>query len=297
MKTTVKIDNKYFPALSRIFTPIVIENITKKNNSSYLAEVCKNCGLVEQLDLKMPLGQFFDWVYDFLFYNYRNEYIYKNTIANKILLGRHSLQTSHMLTEFRVGKCKADAVIINGTSNAYEIKSEFDSFSRLEKQILTYMQIFDHVNVITSNSQANKLNTILPEKIGILVLTDRNTISTIRKSKSNKKNINQNILFDSLRKNEYLEVILNYYGYIPDVQNTRIYKECKKLFSKITPEIAHELAIKVLKKRSNNNALNNFINNAPASLSAYAMSISEEKKKLQALIPRFSLNLESLFVK
>lgn len=48
-----------------------------------------------------------------------------NVIANKILLGKHSLNTSHMLSEFRVGYNKADVVIINGTSSVYEIKSEY----------------------------------------------------------------------------------------------------------------------------------------------------------------------------
>lgn len=296
MKNITKINCKYLPALSQIFSPIVMDNLAQSNNSSYLSEVCQNSGLVEQIDLAMSLGQFFDWLYNILFYNYRNEYIYKNVITNKILLGKHSLNTSHMLSEFRVGKCKADVVIINGTSTVYEIKSEFDSFSRLENQISAYLQIFDHINVITTNLQANKLKTMLPEEIGILVLTDRNTISTIRKSKSNKKNINQTTLFDSLRKNEYLEIINEYFGTIPDVQNTKIYRECKKLFSKIPPERAHELTIKVLRKRSNIKVLSQFIHQAPSSLSAYAMSICEEKKKMQVLMSRLSLSIESLLI-
>lgn len=294
MATISKIDAKYLPALGRIFTPMVMDSLAQKGSSGYLTEVCTNSGLMAQIDPSMLLGQFFDWIYNMLFINYRNEYIYKNAIANKILLGKHNLNTSHLLTEFRVGKCKADVVVLNGTSTVYEIKSEFDSFVRLEKQIQAYLDIFDHINVITSNSQVAKLENILPDKVGILVLTNRNTISTIRESETNKKNINPSILFDSLRKIEYMKVIKEYYGTVPDLPNTLIYRECKKLFCNIYPEIAHDATTKILRERTNLNVLKEFIEKAPSSLSAYAMTICSEKTKMQALMPRFLSSIGSV---
>lgn len=290
----MKIDSKCLPSISRIFTPVVMDKLAQKGQSGYLSEVCSNSGLLENINPTMTLGQFFDWIYNILFKNYRNEYIYKNAIANKILLGRHSLSTSHMLTEFRVGKCKADVVVINGTSTVYEIKSEFDSFTRLEKQIQAYLEIFDHINVITSTSQATKLDSILPDSAGILVLTNRNTITEIRESKSNRKNTNPDMLFDSLRKTEYVKIIKEYFCTIPDVPNTQIYKECKKLFCKMPPEVAHDLTIKILRKRSNTKVLQEFIERAPSSLSAYAMSICNEKAKMYALMSRFSSKIGSV---
>jgi len=242
----------------------------------------------------MPLEQFFDWIYNILFHNYRNEYVYKNAIANKILLGKHNLNTSHLVTEFRVGKCKADVVVLNGTSTVYEIKSEFDSFVRLEKQIRSYLDVFDHVNVVTSNSQVAKLENILPDVVGILVLTKRNTISTIRESEGNKINIKPSILFDSLRKNEYTQVIKECYGIVPDVPNALIYTECKKLFCKLYPEIAHDVTTKILRQRTNIKVLKEFIEMAPSSLSAYAMTICSEKTKMRALMPKFSLSIGSV---
>lgn len=290
----MKIDKKYYPSLARLFSPVVLDSIALKGYSSYLSEVYGNSGLLAQIDLSMTLSQFFDRIYTMLFKNYRNEYIYKNVIANKILLGRHSLNTSHMLTEFRVGKCKADVVILNGTSTVYEIKSEFDSFARLENQINTYFQFFDHVNVITSASQAAKLESILPDAAGILVLTDRNTISTIRESKSNKGNTDLAILFDTLRKNEYLKIIKEYHGTLPDMPNTLIYRECKKLFCKIPLSAAHDLALGTLKNRNNSRLLKESITIIPSSLSAYALSISGEPTKMQALMSRLSINIGSI---
>jgi hypothetical protein len=135
------------------------------------------------------------------------------------------------------------------------------------------------------------LENILPAKIGILVLTNRNNISIIRESKANKKNINPGILFDSLRKNEYTKVIKEYYETVPDVPNALIYKECKKLFCKINPEIAHDVTTKILRERTNLKVLKEFIEKAPLSLSAYAMTICSEKTKMRALMPRFSSSI------
>jgi hypothetical protein len=136
----LEIDPKYLPALGRLFTPIVMDSLAQKSYSPYLSEVCINSGLLDKIDPATTLGQFFEWVYNLLFKNYRNEYVYKNVLANKILLGKHSLNTSQILTEFRVGRSKADVVLLNGTSTVYEIKSEYDSFARLEKQIQSYFE-------------------------------------------------------------------------------------------------------------------------------------------------------------
>lgn len=290
------IDPKYLPALGRLFTPIVLDSLAQKGYSPYLSEVCKNSGLFNRIDPAITLGEFFDWVYNLLFKNYRNEYIYKNVIANKILFNKHSLNTSQMLTEFRVGRSKADVVLLNGASTVYEIKSQYDSFARLEKQIQAYFEIFDYINVITSPSQYKKLDSILPDKAGILVLTNRNTISTIREPKSNKENINLDILFDSLRKTEYTRIIKEYYGTTLDVANTQIYKECKKMFCKIPLVYAHDLTIKILKGRNNSKRLKDFIDKAPSSVSAYAMSICNEKTKMQKLLNLFDNNINSLLI-
>ncbi len=291
------IEKKFLPALSRVFTPIVLDSLTQKGFSPYLLEVCTNSGFIEKIDHSMTLGSFFDFVYDLLFKNYRNEYIYKNVIANKILLGRHFLKSSNMLTEFRVGNNKADVIILNGTSSVYEIKSEYDTFNRLQNQLKSYLEIFDYINVITSHSQVNKLFSILPEKVGIMVLTDRNIISIIREAKSNRENFNPARLFDSFRKVEYTGIIKEYYGVLPDVPNTMIFNVCKKLYCKIPPVVAHDLSIRILKERTNGVTLKNFLAKAPSSMSAYAMTISNHERKMYKLLDLFNGSIESLFLK
>jgi hypothetical protein len=296
MNTKRSINSKYLPAISRIFSPVVLDSLTEKGYSQYLSEVCKNSGLQDEINPTTTFGQFLDLVYCLLIKNYRNEYIYKNVITNNILLGKHSLADSHMLTEFRVGNNKADVVILNGTSSVYEIKSEFDSFSRLHKQISAYLNVFDFINVITTHHLAGKIHSILPDEVGILALSSKNYISTIREPVSNKLNIDLAVLFDSLRKIEYTTIIRDYYGSIPDVPNTRIYDECKRLFREIPLENAHELSIRALKSRNNSKILKSFLDYAPSSISAYAMSISDQDKKLNNLMALLDYNMNTLLI-
>lgn len=287
------IDKKFLPAMSRIFTPVVMDSLAERGFSPYLSEVCANSGILRKVAPSMTLGNFLDEIYSLLDKRYRNEYIYKNVITNKILLGKHSLNTSRMLTEFRVGRNKADVVILNGTSTVYEIKTEYDTFKRLQSQVKSYQEAFDFINVITSPAQVVKLKAILPEGIGILALTDRNTISTIRDGKPHKENFNSALMFDSLRKDEYTSIIREYYGSLPEVPNTLIFEKCKELFCQISPIDAHDLAIKVLKERATSNVLKTFIDQAPYSISAYAVSICEQERKLLELLSLFNDKIET----
>ncbi|MFH1052677.1 MAG: sce7726 family protein [bacterium] len=286
------VERKYLPALSKLFSAIVMNSIEQKGTSKYMIEVCKNSGMDKYLDPSIKISQVFDLVYNLIIKDYRNEYIYKNIIVQKLLLGKHSLNTTQLLTEFRIGKNKADVILLNGTSYVYEIKSEYDSLKRLEIQLRSYLDAFDFINVITYPSLVNKILPVISDKIGVLVLTNKNTISTIRRPKSNRKNINPLVLFDSLRKDEYLNIINKYYRYIPDVPNTKINKYCKELFSKIPPNEAHDLVINVLKERNHSNILKEFINKAPKSTFAYALSIGDKKKKLERLIEIFDSKIE-----
>jgi hypothetical protein len=287
----LNIDQRYFPAIGRFFSPIVLNSLEKENHSSYLSEVCKNSGLLTNIDLSITLGKFFDIVFQFLLKNYRNEYIYKNIIANKILLGRHSLNTSQMLTELRVGKNKADVVILNGSSTVYEIKTEYDSFKRLDEQLQSYLMAFEYINLITSPSQSEIIKKYLPDAIGLLSFTENNTISTIREPKSNLENINLEFLFDSLRKKEYLSIISKYYGKLPDVPNTKIHQISKNLYCNIPLINAHKLTIEALKKRNNSKYLKDCIDKAPYSSVAYLLGIGDQEKKIKNMIKLFSKEL------
>jgi len=277
----IKVPDKYYSSLTRTFSPIVLESLIDFGYSKYLGELLTISGIIEQIDLDMTMRDFLEWLYSEMLRYYRNEYVYKNAIANKILLGKHSLNTSYMLTEFRVENCRADVVILNGTSNVYEIKSEYDSLDRIQNQVESYMKMFDMVNVITSYSQLPKVYSELPSEVGLMELTANYTIKTIRESASLKKRVKPGIIFNSLRKHEYLKIIKRVFGFVPTVPNTRIYGECRDLFCGLMPEVAHDEMVNILRQRGNKRILKDIIFDFPQSLRAYIIdsNINDNKAK------------------
>lgn len=286
---TQNIDKAFDTVVARFFSESTIRAFLNDTEKSFsvLEEFYFLNNQIENSFNGKTYRDLFEFAYDHLLKNYRNEYIYKNAIANKILLGKHSLNTSFMLQEFRVGNCKVDTVVLNGTSNAYEIKSELDSLERLKKQVETYMQVFDMVHVITYPGQSKRVKQEVPSSVGLMELTKENRISTIRDAKSGKKKISPSLLFDSLRRGEYQEIIKIYYGITHDVPNTKAYGFYKEKFVKIDPEIAHDLTIATLKKRGDNIALKDFILSVPEyfkSLSINGRFSKSETTELQHLL-------------
>ncbi len=190
-KPGLDVNPKYIPYLARVFSPVVISQLATDKKSELMAGILSECEVSSQLEKNILLRDCFDQIYGCIQQTYRNEYIYKNALANQVLLKVHSLSHSFMLTEFRAVNCKADVVILNGTSHVYEIKTELDTLDRLSKQIDAYEQVFDYINVIASEDQAEKIQDCVSEDIGLLVLTKTNTIDTLRPAASRKTKTSQ----------------------------------------------------------------------------------------------------------
>ena len=276
----LNISNNNIVDLAKVFSPRILKELSIYGNSEKLKRVLKELDLLSQLDLKKDLSSLFNDIYSFLLKNYRNEYIYKNTIIKKILLGKHSLNTAHLINEFRIGNSKADSVILNGTSTVYEIKSEFDTFNRLDTQLNDYKKAFEYIYIVIPFQSLEKLKLYLNDNdIGIIVLNKSNTMSIVKDAKSNKKNFDKNIMFELLRKKEYIEIIKKNYGDIPILPNTKIFSYCKNLFCKLDVELIHSEIVSILKKRGKNDIYKEFILNMPDSLKALSIQVNLTKKE------------------
>ncbi|MBC8367881.1 sce7726 family protein, partial [bacterium] len=172
----------------------------------------------------------------------------------------------------RTAACKADCVVLNGTSNVYEVKSDYDSMDRLANQLAAYRKVFDCIRVITSERLLPKVSAIAGDWVGLSVLRARGSIGDIKKPISMKHAVLPEVIFDSLRRPEYENIVLCQFGRIPDVPNTRIYGECKALFSQLTPEVAHDEMVRVVKNRGDRMRLREFIEGVPSSLKAASLS-------------------------
>jgi hypothetical protein len=232
---------------NRIFTKYTFsEWVTNEGNLHYIKSVQKYLSNSKMLN-KNVISE----IYNIMQKSYRNEYIYKNTLLNKLLLGRHSLNSTTALTEVPIEKSKADFILINGKAVVYEIKTELDNLDRLVGQLNDYYKAFDYVCVITSDSNYKNVLTLLENtNVGVCTLTTRNTISTKKEPLPNKAYLNHKSMFKILRKQEYENILLKYHRKLPQVSQVKYYKECLKLFSEIEIEQAYKYMLVELKKRS-----------------------------------------------
>jgi hypothetical protein len=264
-------------ALSRLFSSGVIRELARRGRSPLFARLARQTQLVAS-----PASGCVHTLFDAAFQllkrqGCRDEYVYKAALVQKILLGRHSLQTASMLNEFRVGGCKADIAILNGTATVYEVKSERDSLARLQRQIAAYMTVFSRVYVITAETHVNAVMASLPEEIGVLQLNRRHQISTLREAADRPERTSPIAIFESLRTGE-ARLILQARGVsVPVVPNTQQSAVFRQLFGKLNPREAHESMVQVLKKTRNLVRLSDLVAQLPDSLHTAAMSVPLRK--------------------
>jgi hypothetical protein len=177
-----------------------------------------------------------------------------------------------MLSEFRVGACKADIAILNGTSTVYEIKSERDNLERLPNQISTYCKVFAKVNIITGECHLDSIRAMVPEDIGILVLNSRFQISTLKEAVNRPDAIDPSVVFDSINKNEAIRILHRMNVEVPDVPNTRFHAAMTEVFSLLDPVELHACMIGVLKETRSLLPLSELVSALPKSLQAAAFS-------------------------
>lgn len=217
--------------------------------------------------------------------HYRNEYIYKNLIAQKILLGKHSLESSTLLSEFRVGTNKADLVLLNGCSTCYEIKTEYDSLVRLKDQLDSYLKMFDKVNVVCSKNMIEAVLHSSPLEVGVIELTPKNTLRTIREPIQTNF-LDVQLMMQSLRKEEYQLIAENLYNLKIDVPNTRLYDLCEKIIQSYDSKSVRKCFLDTLKKTRKNNA--KAINSLPFFLTNALISYKFDQNKINSLVTKFS---------
>lgn len=257
-------------SLPLIFGGPVLTQLARTGFSQTLSYVLREAGWSED---GSPLANLYERAFAFLTRTYRCEYVYKNAIATKLLLGRHSLRTAALLTEVRADIRKADVVILNGTSTVYEIKTGLDNLDRLASQLAAYAQVFDRICVVTAPAGVERVAAAVPEHVGIIVLTQRFTLSTAREPESNLLNVSPGTIFGTLRQSEYTTALREELGEIPRFASGVIWRECHKLFSKLSPEAAHRHMVRALRARTTCHELDRFVSCLPYGLQHAGLTV------------------------
>ena len=267
-----------FWSILPIFRGPFLERVAREEHRSTMLELGEHFSSFSPPSASKPLKHWFEFFYSLLSKEYRCEYVYKNAIATSLYLAkRHPLQDSLLTDELRSGNSRADVVILNGTSTVYEVKSEYDSFQRLEGQIADYRDVFDRIFVVTPAKKAAAVLGKVDPPIGVMVLGDDGTLDEIREALSNKANANPAAIFDCMRQVEFCSVIKDVFGFVPDVPNSKLYRESKKLFCRLDPDHAHDLMVRKVKMRGKRKPFVDLVNDAPNSLKHACLSFSKSQ--------------------
>ncbi len=234
--------------LNRFFTRNTFKQVIDDGESStYIAAIRR---YVVDFTEKTN-GECISEVYQYLRKKYQNEYYYKNTLLNKLLLGIHSPRTTAALTEVPIANSKADFILINGKAVVYEIKTALDNFDRLDGQIEDYYKAFSRVVVVTPEENYDDVQQKLKDSpVGICLLTKKGALSIRKEPVEYRSMLSKPIMFKILRKYEYEQILLKYFNLLPDVSQFEYYRACKELFESLPIDVAYKMFVQALKSRT-----------------------------------------------
>lgn len=107
---------------------------------------------------------------DLLFSYYPCERVIKYYLIERLLHYKDDI----VAFEMSVGGSRIDICRINGGSYAYEIKTEYDSYDRLQGQMSDYLKYFEKVYVVVPKQNAKLVCGYIPKECGIITYRFRN---------------------------------------------------------------------------------------------------------------------------
>jgi len=269
----MKLDQTEASALSRLFSAKVLNDFGQHGSSALFIRLLDHTSVTARLTPDATVGEVFNSAFDILKTSgVRDDYVYRSAITQKILLGRHSLRTATLLNEVRAGTCKADVVVLNGTSTAYEIKSERDSLARLRNQVDNYRKVFATVNVLVSSSHRHEVLNATPKDVGVTTLSSRFRLQVEREPQDRPDRTSPLMMLEVLRVEEACSVLRSLGCEVPDVPNTRIRFELGQIYAKLDPAVVHDQMVRELKASRSQVGMSDFIKSVPVSLRAASLA-------------------------
>lgn len=266
--------------ISRIFSRPVIEDIARRGSAVHIVRELLSLGISSE-KCNPQIADYFEASLAKLSESYRCEYVYKAAIASRIVFGRHSPRTSSLAIELGVAESIVDAAVFNGTSTAYEIKTEFDSHRRLCTQTPSYLKAFDRVYIVTHPDMTERYSSLVDERVGVLSLSPKGNLKEVRSPKSDTSRIAPMTVFRMLRRQEYMNVVHRHFGCQPDMPNGLISQHYSALFSRLSSVQAHDALVSAMRARTTDPETVAFVSALPPSLRAlaYATPLSRPQRE------------------
>ncbi|MDZ4169595.1 MAG: sce7726 family protein [Coriobacteriia bacterium] len=239
----------------------------------------------------VTVADVFDEAFRTLVREHPVEYVFKSCALERLLFGRHSPRRTAFYTEFRVGDSRADLVVINGQAHAYEVKTSYDDFSRLAAQLEDYYRVFTHVTLFVDETRAESVARVVPEFTGIVVLSRKYSMSTVRPAVSSAKGLDNGALFRLLHSDEYLSLLSRLGVEMRCVDRALRYGQSLEAFAELDPVDAQIEVMQILKQRQRTTQLADIADGLPHSLRLAPFAYRKSKSDWGALSERVLLRV------
>ncbi|MGC4058189.1 MAG: sce7726 family protein [Chitinophagaceae bacterium] len=279
---------RYNNSLSKVFSPGLLTKLSDVSFENDLKELLDEMGLLSNLE-GINFLDAISTAYNHLKENYRCEYIYKNEIANQLLLRYHADNSATLLNEFGINQSVADLVIVNGQTVAYEIKTELDNFDRLEGQLKNYSLIFDNIYVVTHSGALRSLMNKIEDSVGIILFDKFGNLVKERPAADNSGKFDCSIAANTLRQSELTMVYKKYEGDLPQIGTGYIGTFCRNWFSGLDKETAHFMFSECLKSRKLSENQFKLVVNSPMELKMLLLGKEMNNKRCDVISKHFDI--------
>ena len=220
---------------------------------------------------------------------YRCEYVYINELI-KLLLKKYGTKKTVYFNEFRVGNSIADIVMFNGESKAFEIKTEYDTPRRLDKQVEDYKRFFDRCNIVVPENKLDDYYNIVEPTMGIITVSRENGHIILKEVRTAHQNecFDSKILMSCLRTGEYKNIVMSLGFSLDGVAGYDIYRFCYNVISHADSDKVKSFFLREVKKRKNNTSL---LQKYPMSLRQMMLSLNLPEDKANKLLKQLNTNI------
>ena len=104
----------------------------------------------------------------------KNDKDIREVLVNYLLAQNGDLRIYH---EKAIGESICDIMAVSSCLTGYEIKSDLDSFTRLERQVNAYNRYFDRCYLVIGESHRKRASDKIPAHWGLICIQNRRTAS------------------------------------------------------------------------------------------------------------------------
>ena len=175
-------------------------------------------------------------------------------------------------------------MMVNHTSRVFEIKTVLDKPDRLNDQFTDYRKMFEELYVVTHENLQEKYLNILPEDVGLYVVTNRSALKRIRKATKNTALIPE-VMISFLRIPEMENIIRKTYNTLPKYNAVRKYRAYRLLLKLLPFNEFHKLWKEQVSQRMKSKNLELLQDGTiPGELSHWYLTRIKTKKESEKLV-------------